>query len=71
MELMFRSVISWSKMSFMVYFEFSLSWFWFGRKFPAKMAKSGHFCIQPDTPTLRHKSAHLGLELRPGGGPYT
>ena len=34
MELMFRSVVSWYKMSFMVYFEFSLGWFWFGRKFP-------------------------------------
>ena len=28
-----RSVVGWYKMSFMVYFEFSLSWFWFGRKF--------------------------------------
>ena len=45
MELMFRSVVSWYKMSFMVNFEFWLSWFWFGRKFSVKMAKSGHFFI--------------------------
>ena len=45
MELMFRSVVSWYKMTFMVYFELWLSWFWFGRKLPMKMAKSGHLCI--------------------------
>ena len=28
-----RNVVSWYKMSFMVYFEFWLSLFWFGRKF--------------------------------------
>ena len=27
------NVVGWYKMSFMVYFEFWLSWFWFGRKF--------------------------------------
>ena len=31
-----------------------------------KMAKYGHFCIQPDTPTLRRRSARLGVELRLG-----
>ena len=41
-----------------------------------KMAESSHFCIQPDTPTPRRRSArlgvelHLGVELRLGGGPY-
>ena len=25
-----------------------------------KMAKSDHFCIQPDTPTPRQRSLHLG-----------
>ena len=30
-----------------------------------KMDKTGHFCIQPNTPTPRRRSAHLG------GGPYT
>ena len=28
-----RNVVVWYKMSFMVYFEFWLSWFWFGRNF--------------------------------------
>ena len=60
MELMFRSVVGWYTMSFMVYFEFWLSWFWFGRKFLVKMTKYGHFCIQPDTPTLRRRSLRLG-----------
>ena len=65
MELMFKSVVSWYKMSFMVYFEFWLSWFWFGRKFPVKMVKSGHFCIQPDTLTPRRRLLRLGgPELR-------
>ena len=32
-----------------------------------KTAKSGHFCIQPDTPTPRRRSARLGIELRLGG----
>ena len=50
-----RSVVSWYKMSFMVYFEF-----WFGRKFPVKGAKSGHFCSQPDTFMLRRRSLRLG-----------
>ena len=31
-----------------------------------KMAKSGHFCIQLDTPTPRRRSARLGMELRLG-----
>ena len=56
MELMFRSVVSWYKMSFMVYFEFWLSWFWFGRKFSVKMVKSGHFCILLDIPTPRPRA---------------
>ena len=30
------NVVGWYKMSFMVYFEFCLSWFWFGRKFSMK-----------------------------------
>ena len=60
MKLMFRSVVSWYKMIFMVYFEFWLSWFWFGRKLLVKMAKSGHFCIQPNTPTPRQRSLYLG-----------
>ena len=32
-----------------------------------KMAKNGQFLHQPDTPTLRHRSARLGVELRLGG----
>ena len=40
-----RNVVGWYKMSFMVYFEFWLSWFWFRRKFHVKMAKLVHFCI--------------------------
>ena len=31
-----------------------------------KIAKFGHFCIQPDTPTPRRRSARLGVELRLG-----
>ena len=31
-----------------------------------KMAKSGHFCIQPDTPMPRRRSARIGVELRLG-----
>ena len=34
------NVVGWYEMSFMVYFEF-----WFGRKFPVKMIKSGYFCF--------------------------
>ena len=60
----------WYKMSFMVYFKFWFSWFWFGRKFSVKMAKSCHFCVLLDTPMLRGRSACLGVELRLGGGPY-
>ena len=44
-----RNVVGWYKMSFVVYFEFCLSWFWFGRKFPVKMAKTGHLCFLLDT----------------------
>ena len=33
-----RNVVGWYKMSFMVYFELCLSWFWSGRKFLVKMA---------------------------------
>ena len=66
-----RSVVGWYKMSIMVYFEFWLSWFWFGRKFLVKRAKFGYFCIILDTPMPRRRSAHLGIELRLGGGHYT
>ena len=38
-----RNVVGWYKMSFVVYFDFCLGWFWFGRKFPVKMAKTSHF----------------------------
>ena len=65
-----RNVVGWYKMSFMVYFEFWLSWFWFGRKFSMKMDKSGHFYVLFDTPTPRRRSARLGVELRLGKGPY-
>ena len=54
----------------MVYFEFWLSWFWFGRKFLVKMANYDHFCILLDTPTPRHRIACLGMELRLGESPY-
>ena len=66
-----RSVVGWYKMSFMVYFEFWLSWFWFGINFSVKRAKSGHFCILLDTPMPMHRSARLGVELRLGGGHYS
>ena len=52
--------VGWYRMSFMVYFEFWLSWFWFGRKFPVKRAKTGPFLFLLDTPTPRHRSARLG-----------
>ena len=65
-----RNVVGWYKMSFMVYFEFWLSWFWFGRKFMVKRAKYSHFSVLLNTPTLRRKSARLGVELRLGRGPY-
>ena len=48
-----RSVVGWYKISFMVYFEFWLSWFWFGGKFRVKRAKSGHLCVLLDTPSPR------------------
>ena len=50
-------------MSFMVYFEFWLSWFWFGRKFQAKRAKSGYFCALLDTPSPKRRSARLSEGL--------
>ena len=31
-----------------------------------KRAKSGHFCVQHDTPTPRSRSVHLGVELHLG-----
>ena len=65
------SVVGWYKMSFMFYFEFWLSWFWFERKFPVKRVKSSDFYILLDTPTLRRRSARLGVELRLGGSHYT
>ena len=54
-----RNVVGWYKMSFMVYFEFWLSWFWFRRKFSVKMAKFGHFCVLLDTLTPRRRSLRL------------
>ena len=65
-----RNGFGWYKMSFMVYFEFWLSWFWFGRKFLVKMAKFCHFYFLLDTPTPMCRSARLGVELRLSGGPY-
>ena len=62
MELMFRSVVSWYKILWFI-LSFGLSWFWVGRKFLVKMAKSGHFCFST-TPE------RLGVELHLGGGPY-
>ena len=65
-----RSVVGWYKKSFMVYFEFWLSWFWFGRKFPVKMAKTSPFLLLLDTLTPRRRSARLGMELRLRRGHY-
>ena len=68
-----RNVVGWYKMSFMVYFEFWLSWFWFGRKIPMKRVKSCHLCIQHDTSmprSRRRRSVCLGVELCLGGGHY-
>ena len=50
-----RNVVGWYKMSFVVYFEFCLSWFWFEKKFLVKMAKTGHFCFLLDTPLPRRR----------------
>ena len=47
----------------MVYFEFWWSWFWFGRKFRVKGAKSGQFCVLLDTPMPRRRNAHLDVVL--------
>ena len=47
------NVVGWYKMSFVVYFEFCLSWFWFGRKFPVKMAKNLPFLFLLNTPSPR------------------
>ena len=55
-----RNVFRWYKMSFMVYFEFWLSWFLFGKKFQVKKAKSGHLCVLLDTLSPRRRSACLG-----------
>ena len=66
-----RNVVGLYEMSFMVHFEFWLSWFWFGRKFSMKRAKFGHSCFQQDTPTTRRALLCLGVELRLGGGHYT
>ena len=54
-----RNVVGWYKMSFVIYFKFCLSWFWFGRKFPEKMVKTGHFYFLLDTPSPRRRSACL------------
>ena len=35
-----------------------------------KMAKFGHFYVLLDTLTPKRRSAHLGVELFLGGGPY-
>ena len=64
-----RSVFGLYKMSFIVYFEFWLSWFWFGGKFPMKRAKYGHFYVLLDTPSPRRRSARLSIELCLGRGP--
>ena len=61
-----RNVVGWYKRSFMVYFVFWLSWFWLGRKFFMKRAKTGPFLFLLDTPTPRRRSACLGVELRLG-----
>ena len=49
---------------------FVLKWFDLIKRFSVKMAKTGHFCFQHNTPTPRRRSARLGVELRLGGGPY-
>ena len=36
-----------------------------------KGAKSGQFYVLLDTSTPKHKSAHLGVELRLGGDHYS
>ena len=38
--------------------------------FQVKMAKTGHFYFQHDTPMPRRRSACLGVELCLGRGPY-
>ena len=54
------NVVGLYKMSFVVYFEFFLSWFWFGRKFLVKMARNWPFLFLLDTPLPRRRSARLG-----------
>ena len=61
-----RNVVGWYKMSYMVYFEFWLSWFWFGRKFSVKNAKLGNFCILLDTLTPKRGAPPRRRSLRLG-----
>ena len=49
----------------MVYFEFWVELVLVWKEIPVKMAQNWPFLLQPDTPTPRHRSAHLGVELRP------
>ena len=49
---------------------FVLKWFDLVERFLVKMAKTGHLCFQHNTPTPRHRSACLGVELRLSGSPY-
>ena len=76
MELMFgKTCLRWVKKTLTLQYmcilvglsrfcSFVLKLFDLVKRFSVKMAKTGHFCFQCDTPTPRCRSAHLG------GGPY-
>ena len=59
MKLMFRSVVSWYKMSFMVYFE--LSWFLVWNEIYGENGQIWPFLHLANTPTPRRSNAHLGI----------
>ena len=76
MELMFgNTCLSWVRKTLTLQYmcilvglsqfcSFVLKWFDLVKRFSVKMAKTGHFCFQHDTPTPRGRNVHLGR------GPY-
>ena len=82
MELMFgNTCLSWVRKTLTLqcmcilvglsrFCSFISKWFVLVKRFPMKMAKTGHIGFQLDILTPRRRSAHLGVELRLGGGPY-
>ena len=78
MELMFgNTCLSWIRKTLTLQYmcilvglsqfcSFVLKWFDLVKRFSVKMANTGHFCFQHDTPTPRRRSALLGVELHLG-----